>query len=316
MCEAVGRPRERLQSLRLDLGVADDAATIAAATYPLERVVDQTDAILDQLAAHDVKLAILRVGGDVGDVLIDGRKLAALIRLVGAEQLVDVLEGALEVAAFLPEPTFESLHVHVVAGVHSPCRRAVACRLLAVLGSGKGFSHDPKRQGGQLTMATIEKSIDVQVPVSAAYNQWTQFESFPQFMEGVKEVKQLDDTHLRWRAEIGAKEKEWTAEIIEQLPDERISWRSTSGARNDGTVMFRALDSGRTRIVLRLDYEPEGAVENAGSALGVVAGRVEGDLKRFREFIESRGVPTGAWRGEVEGGNVRQGNAPRTGQNT
>jgi uncharacterized membrane protein len=164
-------------------------------------------------------------------------------------------------------------------------------------------------------MATIEKSIDVDVPVSVAYNQWTQFESFPQFMEGVREVKQLDETHMRWRAEIGGKDKEWTAEITEQLPDERISWRSTSGARNDGTIMFRALDGGGTRISLRLDYEPEGPIESAGSALGVVSGRVEGDLKRFRQFIESRGVPTGAWRGEVEDGSVQRGNAPRTGQN-
>src|SRR5438093_11218955 len=100
-------------------------------------------------------------------------------------------------------------------------------------------------------MQRVEQSIEVNVPVETAYNQWTQFESFPQFMEGVKEVNQLDDTHLRWRAEIGAKEKEWTAEIIEQLPDERISWRSTSGARNDGTVMFRGLDRRRTPSLLR-----------------------------------------------------------------
>ncbi|OLC58531.1 MAG: cyclase [Chloroflexi bacterium 13_1_40CM_4_68_4] len=165
-------------------------------------------------------------------------------------------------------------------------------------------------------MAAIEKSLDVDVPVSVAYNQWTQFESFPEFMDGVKEVKQVDDTHLRWRADLGGKEKEWTAEITEQLPDERISWRSTGGAQNDGTVIFRALDGGRTRIILRLDYEPEGAVESAGSALGVVSGRVEGDLKRFKRFIESRGVPTGEWRGEVEGGTVQRGKAPRTGPNT
>jgi uncharacterized membrane protein len=146
-------------------------------------------------------------------------------------------------------------------------------------------------------MATVEKSIDVEVPVSVAYNQWTQFESFPEFMEGVKQVEQLDDTHLRWHAEIGGKDKEWTAEITEQLPDERIAWRSTSGPQNDGTVMFRSVDANRTRITSRIDYEPEGPIEAAGSALGVVSGRVDGDLKRFKEFVESRGVPTGAWRG-------------------
>jgi uncharacterized membrane protein len=127
-------------------------------------------------------------------------------------------------------------------------------------------------------------------------------------MEGVKEVKQLDDTHLRWVAEIGGKQKEWNAEITEQLPDERIVWRSTSGARNDGMVMFRAIDANRTKITLRVDYEPEDAVEKAGSAVGVVGGRIDGDLKRFKEFIESRGVPTGAWRGQVEGGNVSRSN--------
>jgi uncharacterized membrane protein len=154
-------------------------------------------------------------------------------------------------------------------------------------------------------MASVEKSIDVNVPVSVAYNQWTQFESFPQFMEGVKEVKQLDDTHLTWLAEIGGKEKAWTAEITDQLPDERIAWHSTSGPRNDGIVMFRALDSDKTKITLRVDYEPDGAIESAGSALGVVSGRIDGDLKRFKEFVESRGVPTGGWRGEVRGGDVK-----------
>ena len=153
-------------------------------------------------------------------------------------------------------------------------------------------------------MATVEKSIEVNVPVSVAYNQWTQFESFPEFMEGVKQVQQLDDTHLRWRAEVGGKEKEWTAEIFEQLPDERIAWRSTSGARNDGTVLFRPIDANRTNITLRVDYEPDGPVESAGSVLGMVGGRIEGDLKRYKEFIESRGVPTGAWREEVRGGTV------------
>src|SRR5919197_697034 len=129
-------------------------------------------------------------------------------------------------------------------------------------------------------MAKIEKSIDVSVPVSVAYNQWTQFESFPQFMESVKSVRQQDDTHLRWRAEIGGRLKEWNAEITEQLPDERIAWRSTSGPRNDGMVFFRAIDNQRTRISLAIDYEPEGPAENVGSALGIVSARVEGDLKR------------------------------------
>jgi uncharacterized membrane protein len=148
-------------------------------------------------------------------------------------------------------------------------------------------------------MATIEKSIDVDVPVRAAYNQWTQFEEFPRFMEGVQEVKQLDDKRLLWRASIGGKEKVWEAEITEQIPDNRIAWRSRGGAHNAGVVTFHRLGDDRTRIMLQLEYEPEGVVENVGDAVGVVSARVTGDLERFKEFIESRGRETGAWRGEI-----------------
>jgi uncharacterized membrane protein len=148
-------------------------------------------------------------------------------------------------------------------------------------------------------MATIEKSIAVNVPVRTAYNQWTQFEDFPRFMEGVKEVKQLDDKRLRWRAEIGGKEKEWMAEIVEQMPDQRIAWRCITGAKNAGVVTFHRLSDDSTKIMLQLEYDPEGVVENVGDAVGVVSQRVEGDLKRFKEFIESRGQETGAWRGTI-----------------
>lgn len=150
-------------------------------------------------------------------------------------------------------------------------------------------------------MDTIEKSIEVNVPVHTAYNQWTQFEDFPRFMEGVKEVRQLDDTHLHWHAEIAGKDKEWDAEIIEQIPDQCIGWRSTSGASNGGVVSFQDM-GGKTRVVLRMDYEPEGVVENVGDAVGVFSRRVEGDLERFKDFLESRGQETGAWRGQVEQG--------------
>jgi uncharacterized membrane protein len=148
-------------------------------------------------------------------------------------------------------------------------------------------------------MASVTKSIDVRVPVRTAYDQWTQFEEFPRFMEGVKSVKQLDDTHLHWIAEIGGQTKEWDAEITEQVPDERIAWRSTSGAQNAGVVTFHRLGDGLTRVTLQMEYEPEGTAESIGDALGFVSRRVEGDLERFRDFIEGRGVETGAWRGEV-----------------
>lgn len=148
-------------------------------------------------------------------------------------------------------------------------------------------------------MANVERSIDVNTTVSVAYNQWTQFESFPNFMEGVQEIKQLDDKRLHWRAEIAGKTEEWDAEITEQHPDHRIAWRSTTGAPNSGVVTFHHIDDNTTRVMLQLDYEPQGVVETVGSALGVVERRVKGDLERFKTFIESRGSATGAWRGEI-----------------
>lgn len=151
-------------------------------------------------------------------------------------------------------------------------------------------------------MPTIEKSIQVNVPVNKAYNQWTQFEDFPEFMEGIKEVRQLDDTHLHWVAEVAGKNKEWDAEISEQIPDERIAWHSTTGARNAGVVTFHRIDDATTRIMLQMDYEPEGVIENVGDAVGVVTRRVEGDLERFKDFIEAIGHETGAWRGQVKQG--------------
>jgi uncharacterized membrane protein len=151
---------------------------------------------------------------------------------------------------------------------------------------------------------SIEKQIEVSVPVHVAYNQWTQFEEFPRFMEGVKEVRQLDDKRLHWRAVVGGKEIEWDAEIIEQVPDHKIAWRSISGVRNDGLVTFDKRAENKTAVTLHLDYDPEGIVENVGDKLGVVSHRVEGDLKRFKGFVESLGTETGAWRGEIHSGQV------------
>ncbi len=149
-------------------------------------------------------------------------------------------------------------------------------------------------------MARFEHAIDVDVPVRTAYNQWTQFEEFPRFMEGVKSVEQITDTQLRWRAEIAGKEEEWLAEISEQTPDQRIAWHSTSGATHAGVVTFHYLDDNKCTVTLQIEYEPEGFVENVGAALGIVESRMARDLERFKEFIEERRVPTGAWRGEVK----------------
>jgi uncharacterized membrane protein len=148
-------------------------------------------------------------------------------------------------------------------------------------------------------MSTVDRTIDVRVPVRTAYNQWTQFEDFPKFMEGVKEIRQIDDTHLYWRAELGGKQEEWEAEITEQIPDERIAWHSTSGSPNAGVVTFQPLSGNETRVAVHMEYAPQGVVEKTGDTLGVVSSRVEGDLERFKQFIESRGQETGAWRGEV-----------------
>ena len=155
-------------------------------------------------------------------------------------------------------------------------------------------------------MAAIEQSIVVNVPVQMAYNQWTQFEEFPRFMDGVESVRQLDDKRLHWRVNIGGKVKEWDAEITEQHPDERIAWTTRSGARNAGVVTFHRLDENRTKIMLQVDYEPEGVVENVGDAVGIVSARIKGDLERFKEFIESRHRETGAWRGDIEPGQAKE----------
>lgn len=148
-------------------------------------------------------------------------------------------------------------------------------------------------------MATVTKTVDVNLPVRHVYNQWTQFESFPQFMEGVKEVKQIDETDLRWHAEIAGMDEEWTAKITEQTPDQRIAWTSTSGAHNAGVVTFHKLDESTTRVTLQMEYAPESAAEEAGDALGMLDRRIDGDLLRFKDFMEERGQETGAWRGEV-----------------
>jgi len=148
--------------------------------------------------------------------------------------------------------------------------------------------------------STIEQSIDVHVPVHVVYNQWTQFEEFPSFMEGVEQVTQLDDTHLHWKVNIGGKTKEWRAVITEQVPDQRIAWTNTAGARNAGVVTFHRLGDNHARIMLQIDYEPEGLVENVGDTLGVVSRRVRDDLECFKAFIESQGAETGAWRGTVK----------------
>jgi uncharacterized membrane protein len=146
----------------------------------------------------------------------------------------------------------------------------------------------------------VEKVVDVDRPLRTVYNQWTQFETFPQFMVGVKQVQQIDDTHVLWRAEVWGKEVEWNAEITEQDPDKRISWKSVSGAHNAGTVRFEPIGAHRTRVRLVMAYEPQGRVESMGDALGLFERQVQRSVEQFKSFIEAQGAETGGWRGQVD----------------
>ena len=156
-------------------------------------------------------------------------------------------------------------------------------------------------------MPKVQDSIDVQVPVDKAYNQWTQFEEFPQFMDGIQSVQQLDDTHVRWVAEVRGESREWTTEIVDQQADQRIAWKTIDGeVRNDGVVTFEPVGESQTRVNVEMEVEGESAAENmAGDLMGVVKNQVHSDLERFKQLIESRGEETGAWRGEVQHGEVR-----------
>jgi uncharacterized membrane protein len=148
-------------------------------------------------------------------------------------------------------------------------------------------------------MASVTESVDVDVDVSTAYNQWTQFESFPEFMGGVESITQVDDTHTHWKTSIDGVTREFDTEITEQHPDERVAWKSTDGTSHAGVVTFHRLDEQKTRVTAQIDWEPEGLVEKAGAAVGVDDRQVKADLARFKEFIEQRGGETGAWRGDV-----------------
>jgi len=149
-------------------------------------------------------------------------------------------------------------------------------------------------------MSQVTESVDVDVPIRAAYDQWTQFETFPEFMEGVESVTQVSDTRNLWTVEVGGATRQFETEITEQHPEERIAWTTVGGdLQQAGVVTFHKLDENSTRVTIQMDWDPHGVVEKAGAALGVDDRRVKGDAKRFKGFIESRGTETGAWRGDV-----------------
>jgi uncharacterized membrane protein len=155
-------------------------------------------------------------------------------------------------------------------------------------------------------MPTVQDSIEVQVPVQQAYNQWTQFEEFPKFMDGIQSVQQLDETHVEWVAEIRGESRQWTTEITDQQPDEKVAWKTIAGeVKNDGVVTFEQVGDDKTRVNVEMDVEGNSTTENvAGNLLGIVKGQVRGDLERFKQLIENRGKETGAWRGEVRDGET------------
>jgi uncharacterized membrane protein len=157
-------------------------------------------------------------------------------------------------------------------------------------------------------MPKIEDSIEVQVPVQQAYNQWTQFEQFPKFMEGIQSVQQLDDTHVQWVAEIRGESRQWTTEITEQQPDEKIAWKTIDGeVKNDGVVTFEQVGDAQTRVNLQMEVDGESTAANvAGDLLGIVKGQVHGDLERFKQLVENQDQETGAWRGEVQTGETNK----------
>ncbi|WP_213934895.1 SRPBCC family protein [Rhodococcus sp. B50] len=149
-------------------------------------------------------------------------------------------------------------------------------------------------------MSTITEAVDVDVPIRIAYNQWTQFESFPHFMEGVREIRQIDDTHVHWVIDIAGQVREFDATITEQHPDERVAWTSDSGPNHAGVITFHRLDENKTRVTAQMDVDPEGFVENVADKFGVLGKRIKSDMQKFKEFIERRGHETGGWRGDVD----------------
>lgn len=175
--------------------------------------------------------------------------------------------------------------------------RVVTVAALAV--GGMMLSKKMKANRGSNSESSITESIEVNVPVRTAYNQFTQFEDFPQFMKSVHSIRQLDDKHLHWKANVAGEEKEWDSEITEQIPDKRIAWRSITGVPNAGVVTFHKISDSVCRVTLQMDYQPEGVLETIGDALGAVRMETRANLANFKEMLEKRGSETGAWRGKI-----------------
>ena len=259
----------------------------------------------DVLLLHELASMQLVPGADRedlrtarSDLLISVAHLRGVLPAVQSAEVAEENEDDRTIRPVVPE----AMILAVGAG-QDEIGQSVDVHGRGILAACSGFLH---QAGWELCMqevvhmTTIEESIEVQAPVRTVYNQWTQFEEFPRFMEGVEEVKQVDDTHLQWKAKIAGQTRDWEARITEQKPDDRIAWTSEDGAHNAGVVTFHKLDDNTTRVMLQLEFKPEGLVEKVGDQLDVVRIRTKGDMKRFKAFIEERGRETGAWRGTVE----------------
>jgi uncharacterized membrane protein len=300
--------------LRHDRGtktrIADGAATVK------ESVVDAVDAIADYVdpLAKDEKLrerlaAAIVAGAAARDRMRKQTGLTGLARRLAADPVLRARLVEMAAALQVVQKRAKKSRSHrlrntalFLTGIGMTAAAVPALREKAMSIVGGRDDGSASNAQSEPRSTTIEEAIEVAVPVSTAYNQWTQFEEFPRFMDGVDEVRQLDDTLLHWAATVAGKHAEWDARIIEQEPDRRITWEASDGKHTRGTVSFEEAGLGRSRIQLRMTYAPEGITERVGSAIGLDHRRIRGDLQRFRELIESRQAETGAWRGEVHAG--------------
>jgi uncharacterized membrane protein len=290
--------------------IAGSAATVK------ESVADAAEAVVDYIdpLAKDEKLrkrlaAAIVAGAAARNRVRKHTGVTGLARRLAADQVLraQLIEMAVALQAAQKRAKKSRRHrlrnrILFLTGIGMTVAAIPALREKAT--SIMRGSHDQWVPNGwsEPKVTTVEEEIEVAVPVSTAYNQWTQFEEFPRFMDGVDEVRQLDDTLLHWAATVAGKHAEWDAKIIEQEPDRRITWESSDGKHTRGTVGFEEAGPGRSRVQLRMTYVPEGVSEKVGSAIGLDHRRIRGDLERFRELIESRQTETGAWRGEIHSG--------------
>jgi uncharacterized membrane protein len=292
----------KIKKREMRKGLSQGAALVADAAEGVSNVVEQL--------REDEKLRARVLAATAAGLAVRDRAVrqAGMIGMVGRlatdqvlrEQLAEVVKQASGAQKRVARRHRKRNVLLVLAGFGAASAAvavpAVRTRVLGLVRRAGAVVETP------LESVKITEEIEVDVPVSAAYNQWTQFEEFPQFMEGVDEVRQLDDTLLRWAASIGGRKAEWDAKIVEQQPDRRIAWESVDGKETRGSVTFDEISPTRSKVRLVMSYTPEGGLEKAGAAARLDSRRIRGDLERFKQLLESRGAESGAWRGEIREG--------------